>query len=566
MLGSGTGFERAVSLDLAAHCIIDGGEINNMASQNIQLSAARRTTIRDLTIRNSATSGVGNGALALMDGCEDILVDNVHAYGGMQVFMLSATLTFLGIANNINFDRCVSRGARTNAFSTHNAHENWSVRRSLIEDCTGTAAIDNRIAGFKSIGNIFRRITGYAHQLRIISERIEIEQNTIEGASHGVYLDETGSSYWTDRFERVPSKITIKNNEMSGITTRGVSLSHPFLYDALVPTLGRAVIEGNVIELTSGTGTAIRVGGKWQYLSVSHNHMTGGNGSAQAIQSDDAGLGGVSGPLSGKIVDNAYGAGYAASLNVSTVFSADLIQRDNRQFGVTLPARALAASTTLVLQDVGSSFSNAGATALVVVTLPAAASLSAGQKRSFEFFVQDADGIQLQLTSSDTIQIGDGAASAANGTIQSTTIGSWIRITAIDSTRWIAEVDDPGNWGGFVHAIPGINVAASTTLTWEQGGSEFNNLGATALVILTLPGAASFTLEGVPTYKAFVSDADGIRFKAIGDDTIQIGSGAPGAAAGSITSTTIGAWCRITSISATKWIAEVDNPANWTVA
>ncbi len=445
MLGSGTGTEKAISIDLGHNCLIEGGRIDNMVGPVIQLASSRKVVVRDMVGTMPTLTGIAAGFCAVNDGCEDILFDRIDTYGGAQVMMLSGSTSFHGIGTNIHFDRCNIRRAGVAAFSTHNQHENWSVRRSLIEDCAGDA-IDNRVKDFTSDSNTFRRITGNAHLLRVVADKIRITNNKVETAERGVYLDETGSSVWTDRFEYVPGTITIQNNEFRGISTRGVSLSHPFLYSAAVPTLGEAIVENNLVELTSAAGTAIRVGGKWKYLSITNNKLTGGNGSAQAIQTDDATLGAGAGPLSAIVADNVFGTGYSNTINLSTSASTDMIRLNNRLLGTTIPGRNVASSTTLTATDYGGEFNNSGATALVIFTLPGAGSFTPGYVPTYKFFVQDADGIKLQLTSNDTVQIGNGAAGAANGSITSTTIGSWCRVTAIDSTKWIAEVNLAANW------------------------------------------------------------------------------------------------------------------------
>ena len=77
-------------------------------------------------------------------------------------------------------------------------------------------------------------------------------------------------------------------------------------------------------------------------------------------------------------------------------------------------------------------YTNEGAAAQIVVNLPAAA---AGL--TFEFIVQDADGIQVDAQAGDTIRLG-ASVSSSGGTATSTTIGSTLRLIAINATEWIA--------------------------------------------------------------------------------------------------------------------------------
>jgi hypothetical protein len=110
------------------------------------------------------------------------------------------------------------------------------------------------------------------------------------------------------------------------------------------------------------------------------------------------------------------------------------------------------------------------------------------------------------------------------------------------------------------------NVAASPyALKNVQAGQVFNNTGAAAKAVINLP-AASETLNGKP-FTFYVTDGDGIDIVAAGDgdDKIRIGSGTESAVNGRITSTTVGSWCRVWTVTSTSWVAEVDAAANWTV-
>ena len=80
----------------------------------------------------------------------------------------------------------------------------------------------------------------------------------------------------------------------------------------------------------------------------------------------------------------------------------------------------------------GSVVTNAGATALVTRTLPAAA---AGHH--FFFYCADTDGLKITAGTGDTIRVIDKATGAA-GYIQSTAIGSSVTLVAIDADQWVA--------------------------------------------------------------------------------------------------------------------------------
>lgn len=94
---------------------------------------------------------------------------------------------------------------------------------------------------------------------------------------------------------------------------------------------------------------------------------------------------------------------------------------------------------TVSTAESGAIFSNEGAVALDVFTLPAAA---AGLR--YTFIVQDADGIKVLAVGDDTIRIA-GSVSGAAGFAQSTTIGSVLTIVAINATEWMA-ISSSGTW------------------------------------------------------------------------------------------------------------------------
>jgi hypothetical protein len=100
---------------------------------------------------------------------------------------------------------------------------------------------------------------------------------------------------------------------------------------------------------------------------------------------------------------------------------------------VRTTALSVAANQTRAL------FTNEGATAQVVFTLPTAAA-----NYKYTFVVQDADGVRVTAASGDTIRIA-GTATAAAGYIESTTIGNTVTLVAINATEWIATAVN-GTW------------------------------------------------------------------------------------------------------------------------
>jgi hypothetical protein len=78
-------------------------------------------------------------------------------------------------------------------------------------------------------------------------------------------------------------------------------------------------------------------------------------------------------------------------------------------------------------------YTNEGATAEVVLTLPTAAA----SKGPFIFYCQDADGIKIQAGAGDTIRVGSNVSTVA-GYAASSAIGSSVTIVGINATEWVA--------------------------------------------------------------------------------------------------------------------------------
>lgn len=90
---------------------------------------------------------------------------------------------------------------------------------------------------------------------------------------------------------------------------------------------------------------------------------------------------------------------------------------------------------------------------------------------------------------------------------------------------------------------------SSGTEAVENSWYVATNEGATTLVARTLPPA-----QGGLEYTFFVQDSDGISITAASGDTIRFG-GTVTAAAGTITSTTVGSSITLLAINATEWVA-----------
>jgi hypothetical protein len=103
--------------------------------------------------------------------------------------------------------------------------------------------------------------------------------------------------------------------------------------------------------------------------------------------------------------------------------------------------QTVTADRNVVSGDRGTVFTNEGATSQMDFALPSAA---AGLG-PFTFVVQDADGIQIDAATGDTIRIGADVSSSA-GTLTSTTIGDSVTLVAINATEWIAIASVGAGW------------------------------------------------------------------------------------------------------------------------
>lgn len=109
---------------------------------------------------------------------------------------------------------------------------------------------------------------------------------------------------------------------------------------------------------------------------------------------------------------------------------------NNRLYGntrnVLAKTNGVGSPFSAVIDDSSIVFTNEGATALVYISLPTATA-----NLTYDFCVQDADGLRITAATGDTIRVRD-KVTATGGYIQSTTIGSIVRLVAINATEWFA--------------------------------------------------------------------------------------------------------------------------------
>lgn len=131
-------------------------------------------------------------------------------------------------------------------------------------------------------------------------------------------------------------------------------------------------------------------------------------------------------------VDN----GYTLYLNsvavqtLSTTLSAWTIPQTG-PIAVAAKTNGVGSPYSVLSTESGYTFTNEGASAKVYLSLPTAV---AGY--TYSFYCQDVDGLRVTAASGDTIRL-DNAVSAAAGYIETSTIGAFFTMRAVNATEWV---------------------------------------------------------------------------------------------------------------------------------
>lgn len=136
--------------------------------------------------------------------------------------------------------------------------------------------------------------------------------------------------------------------------------------------------------------------------------------------------------MSGVKFNSLHVGSYVTYRNIGEGFSRarlNAVDYTNRQRVIT----ASAAGVTLTADDTGGYYTNAGATGLATFNLPTAV-----LGLTFEFSCMDIDGLRVVAAAGDVIRSA-GVASAVAGRIDNAVVGTYIKLTAVDATNWVAE-------------------------------------------------------------------------------------------------------------------------------
>lgn len=176
------------------------------------------------------------------------------------------------------------------------------------------------------------------------------------------------------------------------------------------------------------------------------SRIAGGSWNNAATLTDAGLLTTVSGITAGASITCGSGNGFIISTRSQVKSSANgTLQFLNNANSACASITYLETSTTkttaytVLVTDAGTAFDNIGAGSEVVFTLPAAS-----KGLHFSIIVQNAVGCKFTATGSATIRDG-GSVSAANGSIDSTTVGSCLHIVAISGTEWYVDCKN-GTW------------------------------------------------------------------------------------------------------------------------
>jgi hypothetical protein len=118
------------------------------------------------------------------------------------------------------------------------------------------------------------------------------------------------------------------------------------------------------------------------------------------------------------------------------------------------------------------------------------------------------------------------------------------------STGVVRVTNGSTGYGSLLRGRKVLPKTTAYTVLYSESDAVYTNEGAAASVNFTLPSA---TVDA--TYTFFVQDADGIQITAAAGDTIRVGTAAPTATGGNITSTTIGSSIVLVAINSTEWIS-----------
>jgi hypothetical protein len=255
-------------------------------------------------------------------------------------------------------------------------------------------------------------------------------------------LGQSGYNYFADGTAAAPS-MTFANDTNSGFYLAGsdsigvaVGGVSSFVFQGTAGSLRAAAASlalgttdnGTMLTLANTGAIDLAAAGTNQNITLTPSgtgRVIIGGGSIRSATGTSLALGTVDGgtALTLDTSNNATGVGYAQGW----------------QQRVQAKTQAASPYSVSATTDNRNAFTNEGTTALVTFNLPTAAA-----NLVYEFVVQDTDGIRVVANTGDTIRLA-GSVSAAAGRIDSTTIGSTVRLLAINATEWVATAIN-GTW------------------------------------------------------------------------------------------------------------------------
>lgn len=381
--------------------------IGTLIIGGIVTSDATGAIVSDLAI--DAFAGGGNGIVAVTDTTKGVRVRRcaVRANNHCYLFEKNSADNMGALINDILVEDCVSYSG-PNGFVS-------KMRGVTFRNCF---AYDVNVQAFVAVSDNINGASVYSRARDVLFDNcwgygcqtnLRVYSRDTRSLNNANAVQPANSIYWRGGNLGECGQHGAHIGDFSAQTTAG-----PLGAQTLLKNEG-VWIDGACIKRCGQNGILwTRLdGGGYSNLDFAENGLSSGTYTDKHLDWDVGGnvLGLAKGPVSVK----------GAAAGRETLFS-------NRT-----------ASATLYTADLGVTLSNAGATALVALTLPPA---EAG--RELSFYVADVDGLRVVAAAGDTIRIG-ASLSAVAGRIDSTTIGSAVRLKCIDATEWVA-LASSGTW------------------------------------------------------------------------------------------------------------------------
>lgn len=211
--------------------------------------------------------------------------------------------------------------------------------------------------------------------------------------------------------------------------------------------------------------------------------------------------------------------------------------------------------------EAGTVFTNVGATELCEAELP---DCQLGQH--YYFYVADADGFKITAVGGNKIVIA-GTATAAAGSVSSTTIGNALHLVATQDSsgagnHWVAV---SAIWGTVGTQNVSVTLGSTTVnLTSAESGNLYADDGVNDGDTLTVNLPAASAGLNYQVYARVVDANDLVEIVAQSGDTLKVDSSTVSASGGKVRLTVAGSSMWFVALNDTEWVAR-SITGSWTV-